>query len=147
MKPWLSKSMILAIFGLAIFSAEVWGEDWKLFSVGNDGVFWWYDTQGVSYEPDKLIRVWVKRVKAEEIFEKIKSGTKIDRTELEKKTSGMDYERSLMEIDCVEKTANHLQKMNYDSRGILKSGESKIGVKKGIPPESVGERLYKIVCK
>ena len=140
--------MILTIVGLVIFShAKVWGEDWKLFSLGDDGIFWWYDTQSVTYEPDKLIRVWVKRVKAEEIFEMIKSGTKVDRSQLEKMTSEMDYEKSLMEIDCVEKTANQVQKMNYDSKGVLKSGESKLDAKKGIPPDTVAERLYKIVCK
>jgi len=136
--------MVLAIIGLAIFShAEVWGEDWKLFSVGSEGIFWWYDSQGVTYHP----RVWVKRVKAEEIFAMIKSGAKIDRLELEKMISERDYERSLMEIDCVEKTVNHLQKLNYDSKGVLKSGESKLGTKKGIPTGSVAERLYRGVCK
>ena len=140
--------MVLATIGLAIFShAEAWGEDWKLFSVGSDGIFWWYDSQGVTYHPDKMIRVWVKRVKAEEIFATIKSGTKIDRLELEKMISERDYERSLMEMDCVEKTVNHLQKLNYDSKGALKSGESKLGTKKDIPADSVAERLHRIVCK
>ena len=144
----LFKSMVLAIIGLAIFShAEVWGEDWKLFSVGSEGIFWWYDSQGVTYHPDKMIRVWVKKVKAEEIFAMIKSGAKIDRLELEKMISERDYERSLMEIDCVERTVNRLQKLNYDSKGVLKSGESKLGTKKDIPPESVAEQLYKRVCK
>ena len=148
MKSSLSRSLIITIVGIAIFfNAEAWGEDWKLFTISSDEVFWWYDTQSVTYQPDKTIRVWVKRVKAEEIFKTMKSGTKIDPAELEKMTSGMDYERFLMEIDCVQKTAGHLQKLNYDSNGALKSGESKIGTKKAIPPGSVAEKLYKIVCK
>ena len=52
-----------------------------------------------------------------------------------------------MEIDCVEKTVNFLQKLNYDSKGVLKSGESQLGSKKGIPTDSVAERLYKAVCQ
>ncbi len=148
MKSLLSKSMILTIIAIAIFShAEVWGEDWKLFSVGNDGVFWWYDSQGVTYQPDKIVRVWVKRVKAEEVFATIKSGAKMDRIELEKMISERDFERSLMEMDCGEKTVRCLQKLNYDSKGVLKSGESKPGTKKAIPTDSIAGRLYEIVCK
>jgi len=45
-------------------------------------------------------------------------------------TSEKNYERVLMEIDCVEKTVHLLQKLNYDSKGALKSGESQLGLKK-----------------
>ncbi len=148
MKSLLSTSMILTMIGLLIFShAEARGEDWKLFSVGSDGVFWSYDTQSVSYQPNNMIRIWVKRVEAEEIFKMIKSGTKIDQSQLEKMILGREYEKSLMEIDCVAKTANHLQRLNYDSRDIRRSGESKLGAKKAIPADSVAEKLFKIVCK
>ncbi len=140
--------MSFIIVGLAIFfHTDARGEDWKLFSAGGDGVFWSYDTQSVSHQPHNMVRVWVKRVKAEEIFIRIKNGAKIDRSQLEKMISGRDYEKSLMEISCLEKTAHHIQRLNYDSTGILKSGESNPGTKKVIPPDSVAEKLYKIVCK
>ncbi len=140
--------ILLMIVGLAIFShAEARGEDWKLFSVGSEGVFWSYDTQSVTYQLDKTIRVWVKRVKAEEILQTMKSGTKVDRSQLESMISGREYEKSLMEIDCPGKTVIRLQKLNYDSKGVLKSGESNPGTKKAIPPDSVAEKLYKILCK
>ncbi len=148
MKSLLNTSMVLILIGLGIFSdVEANGEDWKLFSVGNDGIFWSYDIRGVSHQPDNTIRVWVKRVKADEIFKTIKSGAKIDRSQLESMISGREYEKSLMEIDCAEKTVDRLQRLNYDSNGVLKSGESKPGTKKVIPPDSVAERLYKILCK
>lgn len=86
-------------------------------------------------------------LKAEEIFKTIKRGVKIDPSQLEEMISGMDYERSLVEIDCVQKTANHLQKLSYDSKGVLKSGESKHGTKKGIPRDSAAEKLYKTMCQ
>jgi len=144
----LSVKWGVILIGLAIFPhAEVWAADWKYLAAGDNGMCWWYDSQGVTYQPDKMMRVWVKRVKAEEISETIKSGVKIDRSQLEKMISERDYELFLMEIDCAGKTVKGLQKSNYDSKGVLKSGESIIDTKKGIPADSVAERLYKIVCE
>jgi len=144
----LSVKLGVILIGLAIFAyAEVWGEDWKYFSAGDDGIFYWYDAQGVAYQPNRIIQVWIKKVKADEIMTMVKSGAKITASELEQMTLERNYERSLIEIDCVEKTFNHLQKLNYDSKGVLKSGESKHGAKKSIRKNSNAERLYQAVCK
>jgi hypothetical protein len=77
----------------------------------------------------------------------IKSDVRITASELEQMTTKRNYERSLIEIDCLEKTFNHLQKLNYDSKGVLKSGESNHGAKKSIRKNSNAERLYQAVCK
>jgi len=139
--------VILVIIGLTIFVyAEVSAEDWKLYAIGNEGTFWWYDTQGVTYHPNKVIQVWVKKVKADEILEMIKGGAKFKVSELEQMTSERDYERSLMEIDCVKKTYAYLQRFNYDSKGVLKGGASESGIR-SIPPNSVVDTLYIEVCK
>lgn len=136
------------LIGLSLFFyGEVWGEDWKHFASGADGTFYWYDAQGVTYHPNRVVQVWIKKVKADEIMDMVKSGAKIKASELEQMTLERDYERSLIEIDCVEKTFNHLQKLNYDSKGVLKSGESKLVTKKKIQKNSNAEKLYKIVCK
>jgi hypothetical protein len=138
----------IILVGLIIYTcAEAWGEDWKYFAAGGDGIFWWYDTQGVTYHPARMINVWVKKVMADEIMDRVKNGRKLTLSELEQITSEKKYERILMEIDCVEKTVNFLQKLNFDSKGVLKSGESQLGVKKSIPADSVAERLYKAVCQ
>ncbi len=145
-----SLSVTLGVFfvGLAISGyAQVWGADWRYFASGADGTFYWYDAQGVTYQPNKMIQVWIKKIKADEIMDMVKSDAKITASELEQMTAGRDYEQSLIEIDCVEKTFNHLQKLNYDSKGVLKSGESKLGAKKRIQKNSNAEKLYKIVCK
>jgi hypothetical protein len=144
----LSVKLGVILIGLTIFAdAEVWGADWKYFATGADGTFYWYDAQGVTYYPNRVIQVWIKKVKADEIMGMVKSGGKLTVSELEPMTLERSYERSLIEIDCVEKTFNHLQKFNYDSKGVLKSGESKLGAKKSIPKNSNAEKLYKIVCK
>ncbi len=137
--------ILIALFILGY--AEAWGEDWKYFAVGSDGVFYWYDAQGVTYQPNKVIQVWIKKVKAEEIMEKVKNGAKITVSELEQMTSEKNYERNLVEIDCVENTFTILQKFNYDSRGVLKSGESKRSEKKPILKNSGAEKLSQAVCK
>jgi hypothetical protein len=147
MKSSLGKLGVILV-GLAIFSyVEVWGADWKYLGRGGDGIFYWYDAQGVTYQPNRIIQVWVKKVKADEIMDMVKSGAKITVSELEQMTLERNYERSLIEIDCVEKTFNYLQKLNYDSKGVLKSGESKHGAKKSIRKNSNAERLYQAVCK
>jgi hypothetical protein len=136
------------LMGFFIFTyAEVWGADWKYFAVGGDGIFYWYDGQGVTYQPNRVIQVWIKKVKADEIMDMIKSGAKITVSELEQMTLERNYERSLIEIDCVGNTFNILQKLDYDSKGVLKSGESKHGEKKPILKNSGAEKLYQAVCK
>jgi len=145
-----SLSVKVGVFLVGLFIsgyAEVWGADWKYFSSGADGTFYWYDAQGITYQTNKIIQVWIKKVKANEIMELVKNDARITPYELDQMTKDRDYERSLIEIDCVEKTFNHLQKLNYDSKGALKSGESKLGAKKRIQKNSNAEKLYKIVCK
>jgi hypothetical protein len=146
----MKTSVKLGVILMALFIlgyAEVRAADWKYFSLGDDGMFYWYDAQGITYQANRVIQVWIKKVKADEIMHVVKSGAKITPSELEQMTLGRDYERSLIEIDCIEKTFNHLQKLNYDSKGILKSGESKHGGKKRIQKNSNAERLYQAVCK
>ncbi len=144
----LKLEIIIFIIGLFIFTyAEVWGADWKYFASGNDGIFYWYDAQGITYQPNRIIQVWIKKVKADEIMDMVKSGAKITASQLEQMTLERDYERSLIEIDCIEKTFNHLQKLNYDSKGVLKSGESESGGRKRIRKNSNANKLREIVCK
>ncbi len=141
-----SGKLAVVFIGLIIFGfAEVWGADWKYFSTGDEGMLYWYDAQGVTYEPNKVIHVWIKKVRPEE--SRIKGEGRMTSSELEQLTLGMSYEQSLIEIDCTEKTFNVLQRLIYDSKGLLKSGESKPGGRKRIQKNSNAEKLYKAVCK
>ncbi len=126
---------------------EVSGGDWEYFASGEGGIFCWYDSQSMTIEPNRTIRLWTKIVEAKEIVEATESGTKIDRSQLEKMTSGKDYKLYLMELDCTGKTVHILRKYNYNSKGVLKAGESQHGGKRGIPADSVAEKLYKDLCK
>jgi len=136
------------VAGLVIFGyAEGWGADWQYFSSGADGTIYWYDAQGITYYPNKVIQVWIKKIKADEIMNIVKSDAKITASELEQMTSGRNYEQSLIEIDCAEKTFSRLQRLNYNSKGVLKSGESEPSAKKRIRKNSNAEKLREIVCK
>lgn len=142
----LSVKLGVILIGLAIFGyAEVWGADWRYFSTANEGMLYWYDAQGVTYEPNKVIHVWIKKVRPYD--SRIKGEGKITASELEQLTLGVGYEQSLIEIDCSEKTFNVLQRLIYDSEGALKSGESKPGGRKRIQKNSNAGKLYKAVCK
>jgi hypothetical protein len=143
----LSGKLGIILIGLTIFTyAEVRGEDWKFFSWAHNGTFFWYDTQGVAYHPNEVVRVWIKLVTDDKILEKIKSGAKLKESELDQMVSEKDYEKSLIEINCVKKTYGCLKRYKYDSIGFLKSGalESAIG---DIQPNSIAETLYKTLCK
>ena len=51
---------ILVVIGLALFtSAEVWGEDWKLFKKTEDANFY-YDKEDITRSPQKIVKVWIK---------------------------------------------------------------------------------------
>ncbi len=81
-----SSSVKLAVIlvGLALIGyTEVWGADWKYFGAGGNGTFWWYDAQGVTYQPNGIVQVWIKKVKADEIVDRVKSGARITTSELE----------------------------------------------------------------
>ncbi len=144
----LSFKLGVILFGLAIFTyVEVWGADWKYFSMTQNGTFFWYDTQGVTYHPNEVIRVWIKVVIADNILEKIKkSGAKLTESELDQMVSERDYEKSLIEINCVKKTYGCLERYKYDSRGFIKSGALEFAIE-DIQPNSVAETLYKTLCK
>jgi hypothetical protein len=148
MKSILGKlGVILVVIGFTISSyVEAWGVDWKFYDIGGTGTFWWYDAQGVTICPNRVIRVWGKKVKADDILEMIKSGAKLTVPDIEQMASERSCEWFLIEIDCVKRTYNYIQRLQYDSKGALKSGvlESDNG---NIEPKHVEETLYKIVCK
>lgn len=128
-------------------NGEVWGAGWTYFGIGNDSTFWWYDSGGMTYHPNKVIRVWIKVIKAEEIFEMFKGGATFSLAELEKMTSEKEYVRCFMEIDCLGNTVDYIQRLHYDSKGILKAGEVDSSGRISVPAKSVAERLYQAVCK
>ena len=56
-------------------------------------------------------------------------------------------QKKLEEINCVEKTIRLLSWINYDNRGGVIYSSSSPLESDFIIPESMGEKLYKEVCK
>jgi hypothetical protein len=147
MKTLLVKLGVIVI-GLIIFAyAEMWGVDWKFLTIGADGTFQWYDTESITQYPNRVFRVWIKVIKAEDIIETLKNSKEFQINEIEQMTSKRDHERSLMEVDCIKKTFSLFATVKYDKSGKVKDFLKDSIYKVNIPPESVIEILYKQICK
>jgi hypothetical protein len=126
--------------GLFLFGfSEARGEDWKLFS-RSEGSSFFFDAEAVSCPSDDLFRVWVKVAVSEK-----------DRSAWVEKGGqeylSLSYIKSLMEINCKDKTERSL------SLGLFSEGET-LDTFKGeearwssIPPGSNWDNLQKAICK
>ncbi|MGA2465529.1 MAG: surface-adhesin E family protein [Thermodesulfobacteriota bacterium] len=131
---------VIVVIGLAIFgNAEVWGADWKFYG-STEMYLGYYDAQGITRPSKNIIRVWGKDIFMKEGVSKLvrKSG---------KGYENFSHSISLSEINCVEKTFRQLKVTFYDNEG------GSIGTSNSpsewifFTPESMGEKLYKEVCK
>lgn len=118
----------------------VWGADWKPYGLSDSGLFF-FDAKGITRPSKDIVRVWEKLVytekKISEIIEKF----------------GREYENfhhaiMLNEINCKNRTYRQLQITHYTKGGkVIWSGDFYDARLDFIPPESVVEELYEIVCK
>ena len=139
--------VMLAVFGLTIFGyAEVWGADWK--SIGSDDDFsYFYDSASITYPSKNIGRLWTKiiykekgRIKAMEQFRENKDLLSI--------IKNVDHTLTLFEINCVDKKFRTLKGIFYSKDGnILKLVDATPGIWKIIPPDTMYEAFYDVVCK
>ena len=127
--------IVLAIFG----NIEVWGADWKLFHSDEEAVSY-HDAEGITRPSRNTVKVWVKKVYTKEgvIGAIQKLGKRVERLSLE---------MHLFEINCAEKNQHSLHSIWYSEKGEVIHSDSKPGEWTSIVPESIGEMLYKAVCK
>jgi hypothetical protein len=140
MKSLLVKFGIVLLIGLAIFGyAEVWGADWKLLASDEKSLAY-YDAQSIIRPSKNIVKVWVK-------VDYTEKGVIDYVGDLGKKYENLSHEKSLWEINCVEKIFRQLSWIAYDNKGeVIYSSSSPLRWD-FIPPESIVEALYKIVCK
>ena len=124
MKSLSAKSgVMLLVVGLVIFSATVWGADWKEFGEATTGVFY-YDAANISSTPEGFVRVWIHNV------------TK--------------RETNLAEFNCKERNYHVLDVIQYEKDERVKSRETYYDSPTpnwyAISPRSVPERLSEMVC-
>lgn len=139
--------VMLAVFGLTIFGyAEVWGADWK--SIGSDDDFsYFYDSASITYPSKNIGRLWTKTVCKEK--GRIKTMEKFrENKDLLSIIKNVDHTLTLFEINCVDKKFRTLKGFFYSKDGkILKSVDATPGIWKIIPPDTMYEAFYDVVCK
>ena len=137
-------SVIIAI--AILYSVEVIAADWKSLG-GDDDFSYFYDSATISYPSKTIGKVWTKtkykekgRAKAMERFREDK--------ELLSIIKNVDYTVSLLEINCPGKQFRTLKGISYSKHGkVLKTAESISRPWKPIPPDTMFEVYYELVCK
>jgi Surface-adhesin protein E len=142
MKLMIGKLMIIVATGLLLFgNAEVWGENWKFVlknQAGDDG---YYDADSVIRPSKGNVRVLTKVVFSEKSVNR----------EVEKFGSSykdMTHRVILFEMNCNEKKGAFLEVTTYSKKGtIISSIKPDEAIWTDNPPKSIGEGLYKLLCK
>jgi hypothetical protein len=129
--------------GFSIFFwAEAQGEDWKLYAK-TDLYECFYDAENVTEPSENIVRVWTK-------LEYTERGIAGIVKEFGKHYESLSYSLRLWEINCAEKRQRILSITEYSVEGNIlytNPAGSRPSDWKDISPESVGENLYKAVCK
>jgi hypothetical protein len=135
MKSLLGKFRVLFIGLLILGNAEVWGADWRLYAETEIGDYY-YNADSLTRVSKNIVRVRVKMIHSE--------AGKIESTRWLGKQAGMSI--ALQEINCVDKMSNVLNSTHYADDGTVIRSE-KGDQWKSIVSGSMGELLYKAVCK
>jgi len=130
--------VILTCFFLFGYS-EARGEDWKLFS-RSEGTSFFFDAGSVSYPSENIVRLWVKII----ISEKDRSSW-VERGG--QKYLNLSYIKSLLEIDCKDKTERSLSLELFSEQKTLDSFGGEESKWNPIIPGSSWDNLHKSICK
>jgi hypothetical protein len=135
--------VISVVIGLAIFGcAEAWAEDWRLYAK-TDLYECFYNSEDMIRSSEDIVKVWAKLVYTERgVIEMVK--------EFGKHYENLSYSLELWEINCAGKKHRLLSITAYSLEGnILYTNQTGVAPPpwRIISRESVGESLYKAVCK
>ena len=104
-----------------------------------DERFYLYDAQSITHPSKDAVRAWEKQVFTEKGVEAMRK--------LRETSSTLDYIIALKEYDCKEKKSVSLQLIAYSKDGsILENSRPSKGWN-FIAPDTVGDSLFKILCK
>ena len=135
------------IIAIAILHcAEVIAGEWKLLG-SNDDFLYFYDPTTISFSSKSIGRVWTKAIYKETGREKTMQDYRENR-ELLSIIKIVDHTLNLLEINCHDKKFRTLSGNFYSKNGkILKTVESNSQPWKFIPPDTMYEAIYQLVCK
>ena len=133
--------VMLFIIGFTILgNVEVWGTDWEYVERTDEQVVS-YDTESITRPSKDTVTVSVSTVFSEK-------GINRHVKEFGERYGNLSHVKDLLEFNCVEKKTRILQTTLYSKDGnILVSDTSSELEWRFIIPDSLGETLYKKVCK
>ena len=139
----LSIKLGIIFIGLVIFGcAGKRAPNWRLFAEtqADIGVIY-YDAANTTHPSKHIVRTWVRLVYSNQ-------GVALQVKELGKRYEDLSYTLILWELNCVGQKNRVLQSTSYSRDGkIISSNLSQQTEWSSINPGSIGEILYKTVCK
>jgi hypothetical protein len=138
----IGKWIIIVAMGLLLFGyAEAQGEDWKLIRKSKDGDSYYYDAANIARPSQNIVRGSVKIVYSEK-----SKNREISR--LGSSYKDLNYRINLWEMNCSEKKVAFLQITTYTKNGaVINSIKVDSVTWASIVPDTMGEDLYKSLCK
>jgi len=133
--------VVFFIIGFMILgNVEVWGEEWKVLERTDEEAVS-YDTGSITRPSRGTVRVLVRTVFSEK-------GIDMHVKEFGERFKNLNHVKDLLEFNCVDKRTRVLQSTIYaKDENILVSDTSSELEWRVIIPDSLGETLYKEVCK
>ena len=134
--------LLVAVGFSILLYAKVWGEEWKSYAE-TDLYECFYDTENMTGPGENIVRVWTKLEYTEKGVDRVVR-------EFGKYYANLSYSLELWEINCDEKKHRVLSVTEYSTEGrILHTNPSESHPLPWINifPGSIGESLYRAVCK
>ena len=132
--------VMLVLIGFAVFTCmEVWAADWELLEKMEVTKFY-SDKKDATHSPPKIVKVWIRQVYTEKSQMGIIS---LVRPHYE----NLSYSIKFLEFGCVAKLTRILSITYYSENGDLLGLENPPDKWESIPPNSMFDAIYKLVCK
>jgi hypothetical protein len=140
----LSGKLVIVLVGVGLVIlgyGEVWGEDWKFIRNNKNGDSYYYDASSIARPSKNIVRGSVKMVYSEQSIN----------SEVEKLGSSykdLSHRIILWEMNCSEKKVAFHQTDFYSKKGrTMQSIKLDEITWMSIVPDTMGEDLYKALCK
>ena len=142
MKCIIGKWIVIVAMGLLFFgNADVWGENWKPLRPSKDGDSNYYDADSITRPSKNIVRGSVKTVYSQKSVNR-------EVQKLGPTYKDLSHKILLWEMNCSEKKVAFLQWTTYTKNGtIIKSIKPEMITWMSMVPETMGEDLYKLLCK
>jgi len=136
MKSLLGKVGVIVFIGLAIFgNAEAWGADWQLLEKIEDTKS--YHDKKDAHSPPKNVKVWIKQVYTREDMINL----------VGPRYENLSYSINSLEFRCGAGLTRILSMTYFSENGDLLGLQDPAKKWESIPPNSMFDALYKMVCK